>query len=132
MALLLCDLDHFKHLNDAYGHQTADQALIAFSQVLSETQCTKDVYARIRGEGFAYFLATTDEQATVLVAERIRQAFACLPLLEPGLLSVSIGVVSSESRGYDLPRLISLADEALSGAKHKGPNQVHRSLQKQL
>ncbi|ROM16601.1 diguanylate cyclase (GGDEF) domain-containing protein [Pseudomonas sp. NFPP10] len=125
MALLLCDLDHFKRLNDAYGHQTGDQVLVAFSQVLAETLGTKDVYARIGGEEFACLLAATDEQAAVTVAERVRQAFARLPLLEPGLLSVSIGVVSSETRGYDLPRLLSLADEALYDAKHQGRNRVH-------
>ncbi|WP_248766450.1 GGDEF domain-containing protein [Pseudomonas protegens] len=125
MALLLCDLDHFKRLNDAYGHQTGDQVLVAFSQVLAETLDTKDVFARIGGEEFACLLAATDEQAAVTVAERIRQAFARLPLLEPGLLSVSIGVVSSETRGYDLQRLLSLADEALYGAKDRGRNRVH-------
>ena len=125
MALLLCDLDHFKRLNDAYGHQTGDQVLVAFSQVLAETLGTKDVFARIGGEEFACLLAATDEQAAVTVAERVRQAFARLPLLEPGLLSVSIGVVSSETRGYDLPRLLSLADEALYDAKHQGRNRVH-------
>ncbi|WP_309475968.1 GGDEF domain-containing protein [Pseudomonas protegens] len=124
MALLLCDLDHFNRLNDAYGHQTGDQVLVAFSQVLAETLGTKDVFARIGGEEFACLLAATNEQAAVTVAERVRQAFARLPLLEPGLLSVSIGVVSSETRGYDLPPLLSLADEALYGAKHKGRNQV--------
>ncbi|WP_183001091.1 MULTISPECIES: GGDEF domain-containing protein [unclassified Pseudomonas] len=99
--------------------------LVAFSQVLAETLGTKDVFARIGGEEFACLLAATDEQAAVTVAERVRQAFARLPLLEPGLLSVSIGVVSSETRGYDLPRLLSLADEALYGAKHQGRNRVH-------
>ncbi|MBW8356156.1 MAG: GGDEF domain-containing protein [Pseudomonas sp.] len=124
LALLLCDLDHFKRLNDAFGHQTGDQALIAFSRVLSETLRGKDVFARIGGEEFACLLESTDEQSAVRVAERIRQAFARLPLLEPGLLSVSIGVVTSETQGYDLPRLLSLADEALYGAKDRGRNRV--------
>jgi len=133
IALLLCDLDHFKRLNDAFGHHTGDQALIAFSQVLSENLHGKAVFARIGGEEFACLLASTDEQAALLVAERIRQAFARLPLLEPGLLSVSIGVVSSESLGYELPRLLSLADEALYSAKDQGRNRVqaasHRALE---
>ena len=124
LALLLCDLDHFKRLNDTFGHQTGDQALIAFSRVLSENLRDKDVFARIGGEEFACLLESTDEQSAVRVAERIRQAFARLPLLEPGLLSVSIGVVTSETQGYDLPRLLSLADEALYGAKDRGRNRV--------
>lgn len=124
VALLLCDLDHFKRLNDAFGHQTGDQALIAFSQVLSETLRKKDIFARIGGEEFACLLAVTNEQSAVQIAERIREGFARLPLLEPGLLSVSIGVVSNDAAGYDLSRLLSQADEALYGAKGKGRNRV--------
>ncbi|MGC5704151.1 GGDEF domain-containing protein [Pseudomonas sp. NFXW11] len=124
VALLLCDLDHFKRLNDAFGHQTGDQALIAFSQVLTQTLGNKDVFARIGGEEFACLLANVDEATAVQVAEQIRQAFARLPLLEPGLLSVSIGVVTSATAGYEVSRLLSLADEALYGAKHRGRNQV--------
>lgn len=124
VALLLCDLDNFKRLNDAFGHQTGDQALIAFSQVLAQALRENDVFARIGGEEFACLLATVDEQEAVHVAERIRMAFAGLPLLEPGLLSVSIGVVTSQTLGYDLSRLLSQADEALYQAKGKGRNRV--------
>ncbi|PYY79158.1 GGDEF domain-containing protein [Pseudomonas sp. TKO26] len=124
VALLLCDLDHFKRLNDAFGHQTGDQALIAFSQVLTQTLRKQDVFARIGGEEFACLLATADEQTAVQVAERIRGGFAHLPLLAPGLLSVSIGVVSSQTAGYELSRLLSQADEALYGAKDQGRNRV--------
>ncbi|RXU61366.1 GGDEF domain-containing protein [Pseudomonas protegens] len=124
VALLLCDLDHFKRLNDAFGHQTGDQALIAFSQVLTQTLRKQDVFARIGGEEFACLLATADEQTAIQVAERIREGFAHLPLLAPGLLSVSIGVVSSQTAGYELSRLLSQADEALYGAKDQGRNRV--------
>ena len=58
------------------------------------------------------------------MAERIRETFAGLTLLEPGLLSVSIGVVTSQGRDYDLSRLLSQADEALYDAKGKGRNRV--------
>ena len=125
VALLLCDLDNFKRLNDAFGHQTGDQALIAFSQVLSQTLRKDDVFARIGGEEFACLLIDTDEEEAVQAAERIRESFAHLPLLAPGLLSVSIGVVTSQALGYDLSRLLSQADEALYDAKDKGRNRVH-------
>lgn len=124
VALLLCDLDHFKRLNDAFGHQTGDQALIAFSQVLSDTLRNRDVFGRIGGEEFACLLAAADEQTAIQVAESIRLGFARLPLMEPGLLSVSIGVVTSADSGYELSRLLHQADEALYGAKGQGRNRV--------
>ncbi len=124
VALLLCDLDHFKRLNDNFGHQTGDLALIAFSQVLAQQLRTHDVFARIGGEEFACLLADTDQASALSVAEGIRNGFARLTMLEPGLLSVSIGVVTSEEAGYELPRLLSQADQALYGAKGQGRNRV--------
>ena len=124
VALLLCDLDHFKRLNDNFGHQTGDLALIAFSQVLAQQLRTHDVFARIGGEEFACLLADTDQASALQVAEGIRNGFAQLTMLEPGLLSVSIGVVTSEEAGYELPHLLSQADQALYGAKGLGRNRV--------
>ncbi|WP_309295740.1 GGDEF domain-containing protein [Pseudomonas protegens] len=124
VALLLCDLEHFKRINDAFGHQTGDHSLIAFSHLLAQTLNSRNVFARIGGEEFACLLAAADERAAMRVAERIRQTFARLPLLEPELLSASIGVVDSKTAGYELPRLLSQADAALYGAKHRGRSQV--------
>ncbi|WP_430446977.1 MAG: diguanylate cyclase [Pseudomonas piscis] len=77
----------------------------------------KDVIARIGGEELAC------PRAAMQVAEQIRQTFAGLSLLEPGLLSVSIGVMASSTAGHELPHLLSQADMALQGAKHRGRNQ---------
>ncbi|MDN7142652.1 GGDEF domain-containing protein [Pseudomonas sp. JQ170] len=123
VALLLCDLDHFKQLNDNYGHQTGDQALIAFSRVSSQCIRQGDVFGRIGGEEFACLLANTDEAEALRVAQRICSHFYALPLLEPGLLSVSIGIVGN-SGGHDLARLLSMADSALYRAKDEGRNRV--------
>lgn len=125
VTLLLCDLDHFKRLNDSYGHQTGDQALIAFSQVASQGIRQEDVLGRIGGEEFACLLANTDEHSAQLVAQRICDSFHALPLLTPGLLSVSIGIASSHAAEQDLARLLSLADHALYAAKDQGRNRVH-------
>jgi diguanylate cyclase (GGDEF)-like protein len=124
VALLLCDLDHFKRLNDSFGHPMGDQALIAFSRILTGNLRNHDVFGRIGGEEFACLLNGADEQEAVQVAERIRQAFSRLSLLEPGILSVSIGVVTSGESGYELSNLLSQADEALYGAKDHGRNRV--------
>lgn len=124
VALLLCDLDHFKRLNDSFGHPMGDQALIAFSRILTGNLRNHDVFGRIGGEEFACLLKGADEQEAVQVAERIRQAFSRLSLLEPGMLSVSIGVVTTGESGYELSSLLSQADEALYGAKDHGRNRV--------
>jgi len=123
-ALLLCDLDHFKRLNDSFGHPMGDQALIAFSRILAENLRKQDVFGRIGGEEFACLLKEAGEQEAVQVAERIRQSFSQLSMLEPGMLSVSIGVVTTRESGYDLFGLLSQADEALYGAKDRGRNRV--------
>ena len=123
-ALLLCDLDHFKRLNDSFGHPMGDQALIAFSRILAENLRKQDVFGRIGGEEFACLLKEAGEQEAVQVAERIRLSFSQLSMLEPGMLSVSIGVVTTRESGYDLFGLLSQADEALYGAKDRGRNRV--------
>ena len=124
VALLLCDLDHFKRLNDSFGHPMGDQALIAFAQVTQSILCKGDVFARIGGEEFACLLAESDDTVAFDVAERIRRAFAQLDLLAPGFLSVSIGIVTTSQGGHDLSHLLSLADQALYLAKAQGRNRV--------
>ncbi|WP_337994602.1 GGDEF domain-containing protein [Pseudomonas fontis] len=76
------------------------------------------------GEEFAALLLDTDEVNAVAVAERIRHGFAGLTLLEPGFLSVSIGIAVTQRSGHELSRLLSTADEALYLAKGAGRNQV--------
>ncbi|CAK9889979.1 MULTISPECIES: GGDEF domain-containing protein [Pseudomonas] len=126
VALLLCDLDHFKRLNDTHGHQTGDQALMSFAQVAGNSVRQEDVFARIGGEEFACLLANTDEQTARQVAQRICDSFYAQPMLEPGFLSVSIGIVGARGPGaHDLSRLLSKADNALYAAKHQGRNRVH-------
>ena len=125
-ALLLCDLDHFKRLNDNFGHATGDEALVAFSRIAVSSMRKQDVFGRIGGEEFACLLAAADDEAAAQVAERIRREFADLPFQEPGMLSVSIGISTTQEAGYDLFRLLSLADEALYAAKDKGRNRIQR------
>ncbi|MBF8005805.1 GGDEF domain-containing protein [Pseudomonas brenneri] len=127
-ALLLCDLDYFKRLNDSFGHPMGDQALIAFSQLTATLLRKHDLFARIGGEEFACLLQGTDEQGAIQVAERIRQGFASLDLLAPGFLSVSIGIVTTTPACHDLSRLLSQADQALYRAKDQGRNRVQTAI----
>ncbi|SFP88244.1 diguanylate cyclase (GGDEF) domain-containing protein [Geopseudomonas sagittaria] len=123
-ALLLCDLDHFKLVNDRHGHAMGDAALIGFGRVLSQSIRQSDVCGRIGGEEFACLLPDANAAQAELVAERIR--LECSELMpDPALcFSVSIGVAEVAQAGYELPRLLALADQALYRAKANGRNRV--------
>ncbi|MDA0425785.1 GGDEF domain-containing protein [Stutzerimonas frequens] len=121
VALLLCDLDFFKRLNDTFGHQAGDRALIDFGQVIARRMRRQDVFGRIGGEEFACLLADADALVAREVAERIRAEFAAMPFAEQGRLSVSIGVAATTSR-YELDELLAQADRALYVAKAAGRN----------
>lgn len=127
VALLVCDLDNFKRLNDAYGHPVGDRALQEFSRITASRMRRQDVFGRIGGEEFACLLIGAGTEAACQVAERIRREFAEVPFVADGLLSVSIGVATSEEGGYELARLLSLADQALYLAKAKGRNRIELS-----
>ncbi|WP_325162791.1 GGDEF domain-containing protein [Stutzerimonas frequens] len=121
VALLLCDLDFFKRLNDTFGHQAGDRALIDFGQVIARRMRRQDVFGRIGGEEFACLLADADALVAREVAERIRAEFAAMPFAGQGRLSVSIGVATTTSR-YELDELLAQADRALYVAKAAGRN----------
>lgn len=121
VALLLCDLDFFKRLNDTFGHQAGDRALIDFGQVIARRMRRQDVFGRIGGEEFACLLADANALVAREVAERIRAEFAAMPFAEQGRLSVSIGVATTASR-YELDELLAQADRALYVAKAAGRN----------
>ncbi|MFT8231670.1 GGDEF domain-containing protein [Pseudomonas guariconensis] len=99
--------------------------MIAFSQLATRNLRHGDVFGRIGGEEFACLLPGAGEQIATLVAQNIRQRFHSAALPTPGSLSVSIGVVTSEAAGYELSRLLALADDALYAAKAAGRNRVH-------
>lgn len=121
VALLLCDLDFFKRLNDTFGHQAGDRALVDFGQVIARRMRRQDVFGRIGGEEFACLLADADALVAREVAERIRAEFAAMPFAEQGQLSVSIGVATTTSR-HELDELLAQADRALYVAKAAGRN----------
>ena len=125
VALLLCYLDFFKRLNDTFGHQAGDRALIDFGQVIARRMRRQDVFGRIGGEEFACLLADADALVAREVAERIRAEFAAMPFAEQGRLSVSIGVATLvPAVEQQAEHLVELADQALYRAKAEGRNRV--------
>jgi diguanylate cyclase (GGDEF)-like protein len=127
VALLLCDVDHFKKVNDNYGHPIGDEVLRRVAKVLQEVPRKIDVPARYGGEEFVVALDNVDVAQARAVAERIRTEIAKVVVeTEKGSLSVteSIGVAAFPDDGRDRATLIERADLALYHAKHTGRNRV--------
>ncbi|AKZ62845.1 diguanylate cyclase [Herbaspirillum hiltneri N3] len=130
LALVLLDIDHFKRLNDSYGHLAGDNVLRNAVQKIAQLLRKVDVFARYGGEEFIILLPEADLGQGVAVAEKLRamlaaQAFA----LDDGRelrITASFGV-SALVTEEDLDQLIRQADEALYAAKHKGRNRVERA-----
>jgi diguanylate cyclase (GGDEF)-like protein len=127
VAVLLCDVDHFKKVNDNYGHPIGDEVLRRVARVLQEVPRKIDIPARYGGEEFAVLLDNVDVAQAKQVAERIRIEISRVVVeSEKGPLSVteSIGVAAFPDDGRDRATLIERADLALYHAKHTGRNRV--------
>ncbi len=121
-SLLLCDLDHFKQLNDTHGHEAGDVALVGFADVLRSVVRPEDIPARVGGEEFAVLLPETTLDEGRMVAERLRRAQAATVGGRPST-TVSIGVAGPEA-GNSLEELLRAADTALYAAKEDGRDTV--------
>ena len=127
LGALMVDLDHFKKLNDRYGHATGDRVLRAVGERISNAVRAEDTPARYGGEEFAVVLRKATAEQAVEVAERIRTQIADIPPAEMGTnerITVSIGAAVAEVRAGELPILLAAADEALYEAKRQGRNRV--------
>lgn len=126
-ALVLADLDHFKRLNDTYGHDTGDRALRLFARTMRQTMRDGDLVARYGGEEFIVVLPGLDADAAVLAFDRVRMELGVA--LSDGRIppfTVSAGVVDTEDAS-SLDELITLADQLLMHAKRTGRNRVLHS-----
>jgi len=123
------DLDHFKQVNDAYGHNIGDQVLKLMGVILKETLKGQDTAARYGGEEFAVVLPKTQIGNAIKLAEHIRQRLAKKEMVNRktgdnlGSITVSVGVAAFDSREQPA-ELIERADRALYAAKNGGRNRV--------
>jgi diguanylate cyclase (GGDEF)-like protein len=127
VGALMIDIDHFKRLNDRYGHAAGDRVLRAVGERINTAVRTDDTPARYGGEEFAVVLRRADAEQALEVAERIRQTIGAIPRRELGIqdaVSVSVGVAVSGSRDVDLVTLLESADKGLYRAKREGRNRV--------
>lgn len=123
-TVALCDLDHFKKLNDTHGHDTGDRALRLFAQVLRDTLRESDVVARFGGEEFAVVLPSVAIPQACEVLDRVRHALALA--VRAGRMppfTVSIGVADGEP-AQPLPSAIESADRRLYLAKRGGRDRI--------
>ena len=121
-GLIMLDLDHFKQINDRYGHQTGDRVLCRVCDCVSAQLRGEDLFVRSGGEEFLILLPQIDEGILLKVAERIRAAVAAMEP-DPAPVTVSLGTTLIRP-GEDLGAVLARADEWLYRAKRGGRNQV--------
>ncbi len=127
LAITMIDIDHFKSINDRYGHPVGDEVLRRLAEIAQTSLRADDYFARYGGEEFCMLLPSTTENQAWGLAERFRQAYAEM-ILEIGAeylnSTVSIGVADSTYSGLEFSSLVAAADQALYQAKQKGRNRV--------
>lgn len=124
LCALMLDMDHFKYINDTYGHQAGDQVLRQVGGVISASFRQADVSGRLGGEEFAVLLPNTSLETARTIGEQLIEAIAGLSAEPVQGLTASLGVASTEGNEHDLPGLMNDADQALYRAKSLGRNQV--------
>ena len=127
VSLIICDVDHFKSVNDTYGHPVGDKVLKGVSRILRAEARDTDVVARYGGEEFAVILPETDTEGAKVIANRIREKIAANTVqteLGPLNVTISLGVSTFPAHGDEKQDVIDRADQALYGAKHGGRNRV--------
>ena len=128
LVLVMFDIDHFKKVNDTYGHQAGDRVLSDISTLLSGALRAEDVFARYGGEEFAIICRGTDLTQAQIVGERMRKAVEKHRFVHDGTqipVTISVGIASLPDPAVkDAADLVSLADKALYQSKHGGRNRV--------
>ncbi|MEM6533313.1 MAG: GGDEF domain-containing protein [Myxococcota bacterium] len=132
LSLALCDVDHFKRVNDTYGHPCGDYVLKAIADIMRKSVRTEDTLARWGGEEFALIMRDTRAEEAFIAAERIRRAIESTPIEFEGetlKVTVSLGVATwTEDMDMSLDQLVKQADDLLYDAKHKGRNRTETTV----
>lgn len=127
LAMMIIDVDHFKRINDEFGHAAGDQALIETVRRIRDSLRAEDLVGRLGGEEFVAVLPNTDGQSALAAAERTRAAFACAPMPVGGgepLVTVSVGVAVLAPEDSQFSHLLRRADRAMYAAKAAGRDRV--------
>jgi two-component system, cell cycle response regulator len=126
--VVMTDLDHFKSVNDTYGHDAGDTVLKKFAELLKASTRLSDISGRIGGEEFLLVITHADEKGATLLADRLREEFAAERFYFKGAtlqVTASFGIVGfSGKQAPEFSELVAQADEALYRAKHHGRNRI--------
>jgi diguanylate cyclase (GGDEF)-like protein len=127
VAILAVDVDHFKRLNDMYGHQVGDQVLRAIGNAIQISVREEDLPARYGGEEFTVLLRNPPPRVALEIGERIRTTVREMDLVDFGVtdrVTVSVGVASGQAAGEPISDIVERADRALYAAKRTGRDRV--------
>jgi two-component system cell cycle response regulator len=132
LAVVYLDIDHFKKINDTYGHNIGDEVLRTFAYRLKDSLRSFDLVARLGGEEFVAILPDVNDEMALFIAERLRRTIAEKPVkcnIPAGELSITTSVggaiihASDHEQGkFDIAQILHRADEQLYAAKHGGRN----------
>ncbi len=127
LSMLMLDIDHFKSVNDRYGHAVGDHAIISVANAAQQAKRSPDVVGRLGGEEFAILLPETDAAQAEIVAERVREKVEGQQLAArnvPFKVTISVGIATAGASMSGIEALMRAADEALYQAKAAGRNRV--------
>jgi diguanylate cyclase (GGDEF)-like protein len=124
VSLIMLDIDHFKRVNDTYGHDAGDAALRFLADVLRDELRGVDTAARYGGEEFAVILPQASLDGALIVAERLRMRLETTEVPGIGHITGSFGVATFPLNANSRDQLVSAADRALYEAKHGGRNRI--------
>lgn len=123
LSLIMCDIDHFKQINDQFGHSAGDKVLKSLARLIKTNIRSIDFFARWGGEEFAILSPGSDSEGTLQLAEKIRNKIELFKFPKPEHLTLSFGI-STFKTGDSAAKLLKRADEAMYRAKENGRNQV--------
>ncbi|MCO7187638.1 sensor domain-containing diguanylate cyclase [Pseudoalteromonas sp. XMcav2-N-2] len=126
-SVLALDVDHFKSINDEFGHAVGDDVLCALASVMKKNARCHDFVCRSGGEEFLVFMPFVDEKRAYSIAERLRVAISEHPMSIPRQVTVSIGVASWPVNCKSIEETLEMADKALYQAKRNGRNRICRA-----
>jgi diguanylate cyclase (GGDEF)-like protein len=132
LSVLLLDIDHFKNINDTYGHPAGDVILKKLAEIIRTVTRASDFVVRYGGEEFVVVMTSSDQDRAVIYGERLREMVAAAEFAVAGHdaplnLTISVGVSSFPQDGQSTADLLKAADEALYAAKERGRNRTVRA-----
>ncbi|WCG84014.1 sensor domain-containing diguanylate cyclase [Pectobacterium sp. A5351] len=124
VAAIVIDIDHFKRVNDTYGHNIGDDVIRLLAKSIKQASRDSDLICRTGGEEFLALLPDTDMKQAVDIAERLRKKVEKMPLPIPENITISLGVTCFIPGTEQIDSVLKIADDALYQAKHEGRNRV--------